>query len=179
MLLSFNFNIIRSSKRVSPIRIVCFGVLFFLVMWLIAPVSPVGTLTFDSVAYIVLCILSCILGTILLPPPRRKTIISYNSQKLLYIYRILLGLSVFAVTLRLFIIFVVRGQGIGLDSFEENIDSGLQNEASLLSIISAVFYFVPFLPVFLNIVFPNVTSNKSKLFAFFLYCFIGINFPFT
>ena len=174
MQLSFNFDIRKSSKRVEPIRLVWYGVLFFLGMWLIAPVAPVDTLTVDSVGYIVVCIVSCMLGTIMLKPKKKYIFISYDYQKVSRIYRLLIMLSFFAVVLRLFDIFVARGQGVGLDSFGENMDSLQQHESSLSSIIAALFYYVPFLPVFMNMIFPSVASKKSKILAFVLFCFIGI-----
>lgn len=174
MELSFNFDIKRSSKRVEPIKLVWFGVLFFLGMWLIAPVAPADTLTFDSVSYIVICLVSCMLGTIILKPGKKKMAVSYDFKKVSLIYTLLIRLSILAVVIRLLDIFVARGQGIGLDSFEENIDSGLQHESSFSSIIAAILYFVPFLPVFMNMIFPSIASKKSKMFSFVLFCFIGI-----
>ena len=174
MSLTFNFDINRSARRVKPIRLVCYGIIFFLGMWLIAPVEPANTLTIDSLGYIITCILACMLGCVLNNKKRKNITITYDTKKIARIYRLLLKLSLFAVALRLFDIFIARGQGVGLDNFGDNIESGLQHESSFSSIISALFYFVPFFPVFINMIFPSITSKKSKILAFFLFCFIGI-----
>lgn len=175
MRLFLNYNIARSSSRVHPCKLVIYGVSFWGIMWIIAPVKAAETLTVDSVMYIVSCIVMWYLGCMF--PFEKKRFLKkiYYKSQLQRIYLFMLLLSFLAVSLRFYDLFYVRDNSIGLDSFGDNIDA-LENKngSSMLAIVVALLYYVPFIPVSINLLFPKLNGLISKVLALLLFCCLGV-----
>ena len=168
------FNITKSSRRVKPNRLLLYGLAFFCVMWIIAPVEPASTLTVDAVLYLVVSIMMWFLGCSMPFKKSRFKRIEYKYSRIKHVYRVVLGISFVAVCFRLIDLLVVRNSGIGLDSFEDNMSAMADHESNWFSIIVAVLYFVPYIPVVINMIFPVLNSKMSKIIAFALFCCIGV-----
>lgn len=160
-----NYNPIH---RLRPDKVLIYGLVFYLVMFFIAPVSIKKTITISSASYLILCLFFFYRGCKHNMNVKDSTF-TMDSVIFFQIYNVVFVLSIITVVLKYVDWFFVRGFSVGLDSFADNMLSSEEHQTSVISLLSALVACVPYIPVTLNMIFPIYNGKKAKFIAFVLF----------
>lgn len=160
-------------QRIRPDKILIYALLFWVIMYLIAPVSIINKNSFSSGLYLFMGFVAFWLGTHTnIRVGRSMTKLNYN--KLNNLYKLSLKISVLAIVLKYYDWFFIRGFSVGLSNFGDNIMALEDHSTSLISFGAASIGAVPYLPVTLNILFPSLNNTKNKVIAIILFLMTAI-----
>ena len=153
-----------------PEKAMLIALLFFFFLLLIAPIRIINTLNLTSAVYLVISLLSFILGTKLIKSNKyKKVVLSINIEKsrVIRVYNVACVLGLIGVGFKYIDLLFVRGMSFS-NTTMDNFDLAVEGGGNILSIISAFLIFFAYVPFTLDLVFEGLHKKKIKVLTFLL-----------
>lgn len=159
--------------KLRPENVMKYGIIFFFIILIIAPIRINGELTFDAFSYIVLNIIAFTSGCLLIKVERRvhPFLEFYVDQTTLKkVYTILFRLAIFAIVMKIIDNFFIRGISWSATTLE-NMDSISEASGNLYSILASIFVFTTYLPITIDYLAEDLNSKSTKIISQCLFWF--------
>ncbi len=163
--------------NIRPEKITLIGVLCFVIVLLVSPINFKINGLGIGILYIISCILAFIVGTYCIKTYKRNgrpVTLSIANKSLRRFYRCVFLLGLFGVCFRFSDLLVVRHLSLAYSSVD-NLDYAKEGGGNIFSILSGIMIYFSYVPVTIDILFPDFNSRPRKIVSLIIFLLSSIS----